>query len=160
MLKESNLKFTTSLIYLSIALFVFIIVRDQSGFGTAAQKEFRLSAANFQEYQNKLKTELGITTTEVSGVDIYNGKCIACHQFDSKLVGPPYNEVLPKYEGKKEELIDFILNPVKVNPEYPSMPNQGLKPNEAEAVAEYLIKTYEERQGGGSSKSESDTTSN
>lgn len=155
MLKESHLKFTTSLIYLSIALFVFVIIRDQSAFGTAADKEFRLSSAKFKDYQQQLKADLGITTAEVRGVDIYNGKCVACHQFDSKLVGPPYNEVLPKYVGNKEELVDFILNPVKVNPEYPSMPNQGLKPNEAEAVADYLISTYKESQGGGT---ESDTT--
>jgi hypothetical protein len=32
---------------------------------------------------------------------------------------------------------------VKVNPEYTAMPNQGLKPKEAEAVADYIIKIYQ-----------------
>jgi len=41
-------------------------------------------------------------------------------------------------------LVDFVMNPVKKNPEYPSMPNQGLKPNEAKAVAEYILKVYSE----------------
>jgi len=38
----------------------------------------------------------------------------------------------------------FIRNPVKVNPDYPQMPNPGLKPNEARALAKYLLETYQE----------------
>jgi cytochrome c len=49
---------------------------------------------------------------------------------------------MPKYEGKKDLLVKFILNPVKINPDYPAMPNPGLKPKEAEAIAEYLLTTY------------------
>jgi cytochrome c1 len=59
------------------------------------------------------------------------------------LVGPPYNEVLPKYVNNKDALVQFILNPQKINPAYPAMPNQGLKPNEARAVAEYILSTYQ-----------------
>ncbi|MFA7229220.1 MAG: c-type cytochrome, partial [Melioribacteraceae bacterium] len=92
-------------------------------------------------YQQQLQEKMG-TAAPVSGLDIYNGKCIACHNFDRKIVGPPYNQTLPKYEGKKDLLVKYILNPVKINPEYPAMPNQGLKPNEADAVAEYLLTTY------------------
>lgn len=89
-----------------------------------------------------LLAESGIGIVQISGADIYNGKCIACHQFDKKVVGPPYKETLPKYEGKMDELIKFISNPVKINAEYPAMPNQGLKPNEAKAIAEYIMATY------------------
>ena len=77
--------------------------------------------------------------------DIYDAKCIACHRFDTKLVGPAYNDVLPKYDGKREELISFILNPTKINPEFTAMPNQGLKPKEAEAIADYIVKTYQSK---------------
>ena len=31
---------------------------------------------------------------------------------------------------------------MKKNPDYPAMPNQGLKPKEAEAIADYLMITY------------------
>ena len=31
------------------------------------------------------------------------------------------------------------MNPVKVNPAYPNMPNQGLKPAEADSIAHYLV---------------------
>jgi cytochrome c len=52
--------------------------------------------------------------------------------------------VLPKYAGNKEQLVAFIRNPVKVDPAYPPMPNPGLKPNEADAVAAYLLERFEE----------------
>ncbi len=47
--------------------------------------------------------------------------------------------MIPKYAGKEAQLVAFIRNPVKVNPDYPPMPNPGLKPNEAKAVAKYLL---------------------
>mgnify|MGYP005843183245 CR=1 FL=1 len=58
------------------------------------------------------------------------------------MVGPPYNQVLTKYEGKMDELIGFILNPVKVDPAYPPMPNQGLRRDEAKNIAEYLMQQH------------------
>ena len=95
-------------------------------------------------YEEEFKASLGLASMDISGEDIYNGKCVACHQFDQVLVGPPYKEVLPKYENDQEALAQFILNPVKINENYPAMPNQGLKPNEAKAVAEYLLETYKQ----------------
>lgn len=142
MLKESSAKFASLLIYLFVLLFAFLIIKDQYAFDTSTKKQFALLAANYEEYQKKVKEEFGLVAEVINGADIYNGKCIACHQFDRKLVGPPYQEVLPKYDGKRDELVQFVLNPVKVNPEYPPMPNQGLKPKEAEAVVDYILSTY------------------
>jgi cytochrome c len=51
---------------------------------------------------------------------------------------------MPKYQGKKDALVAFILNPVKVNPAYPPMPNQGLRPAEAESIATYLLRRVAE----------------
>ena len=41
----------------------------------------------------------------------------------------------------------FIRNPVKVDPAYPPMPNPGLKPQEAEAVATYMLEHFEKEKG-------------
>lgn len=142
MIKESNVKFSSMIIYLFVIVFAFIIIKDQYAFDTSTKKQFVLLASNYEAYQQKVKEEFGLAVESISGIDIYNGKCIACHQFDKKLVGPPYNETLPKYDGKKDALIQFILNPVKVNSDYPAMPSQGLKPKEAEAIADYLLSTY------------------
>ena len=51
-------------------------------------------------------------------------------------------DVLPKYVGKEAQLVAFIRNPVKVDPAYPPMPNPGLKPQEADAVAKYLLEEF------------------
>jgi cytochrome c len=75
-----------------------------------------------------------------TGEDIYTARCFACHLFDQKKVGPPYFKTIPKYEGKKAELVAFILNPTKVDPAYPPMPNQGLRLAEADSIASYIIR--------------------
>ena len=144
MYKESNPNLGGSVIFVFLLLISTIIYKDQLAFETTSQSELRELNLEYELYVTKIKDKAGIQeVVEISGEDIYNAKCIACHRFDTKLVGPPYNDVLPKYEGKRDGLVDFILNPVKVNPEYTAMPNQGLKPKEAEAVADYIIKIYQ-----------------
>ena len=142
MLKESSTKYNSSVIFLVILTVFVLIIRDQYSFDVSTKKQFAVLAANYDAYQAKINEQLGIGGAAMSGADIYNGRCIACHTFDKKIVGPPYNSTMPKYEGKKDLLVKFIMNPVKVNPDYPAMPSQGLKPKEAEAVAEYLLTTY------------------
>jgi len=148
MLKESAIEsgerksnYSSIIIFLLVIVFVVLVIKDQFAFDTSTKMQTEILAKQYDAYQAKLREELGIAAP-ISGADIYNGRCIACHNFDKKIVGPPYNSTLPKYEGKKDLLVKFILNPVKVNPDYPAMPNQGLKPKEAEAIAEYLLNTY------------------
>ncbi|MCH7974410.1 MAG: cytochrome C [Bacteroidetes bacterium] len=75
---------------------------------------------------------------------MYNIKCGSCHKFDRKLVGPPHNEVVPKYFDKETQLVAFIRNPARVDPNFPAMPNLGLKPAEAKAVADYVLQKVKE----------------
>ncbi len=143
MYKESKTNLGGSALFVFLLLFSVIIYKDQLAFDTTSKTEMRELNQAYELYVAKIKDKAGIQEIVViSGEDIYNAKCIACHRFDTKLVGPPYNDVLPKYEGKRDALVDFILNPVKVNPEYTAMPNQGLKPKEAEAVADYIVEIY------------------
>ena len=139
-----TLSWETALLFVVI-FFVIVIVKDQLTFDTSSQKQFISLVNNYAEYQAKVAEELGIGGAPISGEEIYNGRCIACHQFEQKLVGPPHKDVLPKYDGNLDGLVNYILNPVKVDPNYPPMPAQGLKPAEAQAVAEYITKVYEEK---------------
>ena len=148
MLKESivtsggaGVKYSSSLIYLLVLIFALLVIKDQFAFDTSTKMQTAILVSEYDAYQIKIQEEMGVSAP-ISGLDIYNSRCISCHNFDKKIVGPPYNSTLPKYEGKKDLLVKYILNPVKVNPDYPAMPNQGLKPKEAEAVAEYLLTTY------------------
>lgn len=146
MYKNSNTKLSPLTLFVFLILLATLIYRDQLAFNTATQLQVLKVEKEYDLYAAKLKEEAGISTiVAISGEDIYNGKCIACHRFNEKLVGPAYNEVLPKYENKRDALVSFILNPQKINPDYPAMPNQGLKPKEAEAIADYIVKVYNEK---------------
>jgi cytochrome c len=143
MYKESKTHLNGSLVFVFLILVSVIIYKDQMAFETTSAKQIYNLGLEYNLFAEKLKEEAGIfEIAEVNGEDIYNAKCIACHKFDSKLVGPAYNDVLPKYDGKRQELVDFILSPQKINPEFTAMPNQGLKPREAEAIADYIVKIY------------------
>jgi cytochrome c len=73
------------------------------------------------------------------GKKVFDTVCSACHRFDSKVVGPPLNDVVPKYKGDVAKLKGFIRNPVKVNPALPAMPKPAIKEDEVDAVARYLL---------------------
>lgn len=145
MLKEDSVKYVNAVVFIFVLSYSLLVVREQYTFDTATKSHFAFLSNEYDTYEMKLKQEAGLVKVSISGEEIYNGKCIACHQFDRRVVGPAHNDVLPKYEGKKDALVKFILNPVKVNPEYPAMPNQGLKPNEAEAVADYMLTHYKKK---------------
>jgi cytochrome c len=119
------------------------IAVDSLAIGTATRGHAVLLSAQHEKNLEELKTSLGVSMITFTGEDLYNAKCQACHLFDQKKVGPPYFETVPKYEGKKSELVTFILNPVKKDPAYPPMPNQGLRPAEADSVAGYIQRRVE-----------------
>jgi cytochrome c len=115
MLKESSLRFRNSALFLFLIFFVFMIIKDQYAFETSSQIQFKELASNYAEYEEELKIEFGTFVESISGADIYNGRCMSLViSLIKKLVGPPYNSVLPKYEGDLEALSTYILNPVKL----------------------------------------------
>ena len=124
----------------SIASF---IISDQKAMATATKFQSASLSAEFDKYLAGLNGEG--KTVSINASEIYQVKCASCHKWDQKLVGPAHLDVLPKYVGKEAQLIAFIRNPVKVDPAYPPMPNPGLKPNEADALAKYLLETYNEK---------------
>jgi cytochrome c551/c552 len=120
--------------------FSFTIVKDQLIFGNAVKDHLKTVFAKSDELEKE--TIALVTASGTKGInpeEIFNAKCSACHRFDVKLVGPPYQQTVPKYNGDVNKLSEFIYNPVKVNADYPPMPNQGLKKKEADAMAQWLI---------------------
>lgn len=103
----------------------------------AQEAEATKAAAKAQFMPKNEESDLKI------GENLFKTKCSACHRFDMKVVGPAYKDVLPKYKGHMDKLAAFILNPVKVNPALPPMPNQGLTPKEAQAAAKYIMHRFE-----------------
>ena len=144
MYKESKTNLGANTVLVFLILISLIVYKNQLAFNTSTQPQMVNLDKQYELYVSEVRDKAGIEAiVEINGEDIYNAKCIACHQFEQKLVGPAYNDVLPKYDGKRDELVSYILNPYKIDPEYPAMPNQGLKPMEAEAIADYIVSIYQ-----------------
>jgi cytochrome c len=140
--KESRGGYVAYAFYaLGVAL-VLLFTKDQVAIRNATKGQAAAVAAVFDRDVEDLQGRIGIVMAAMTGQDIYNAKCSACHLFDQKKVGPPYKDVIPKYAGRKPQLIGFILNPVKMDPAYPNMPNQGLKPSEADSIASFLLAKF------------------
>lgn len=131
--------------YLLVIVVLFVltsVINDQMLIAGSNRVHYTMLNTNFENYLAELK---GIDKAPViNAEEIYKVSCSSCHTFDKKLVGPPHNEVIPKYFNNENQLVAFIRNPVRVNNEYPPMPNPGLKPDEAKAVAEYIISKVKE----------------
>jgi cytochrome c len=132
-------------IYVSLLLVMIIgalgfqVTKNQVALHIATADHAAALAGAFDRNTEELRASLGVVAKQMTGEDIYNARCSACHLFDQKKIGPPYKDVIVKYAGKKPALIAFVLNPVKVNPAYPNMPAQGLRPSEADSIATYLL---------------------
>jgi len=146
MLKNSEIKFNIHVFGLFIFTFLIVIISDQVSSGNAIKEHTLLLTYKADELRNELNLRrmAGIAgETEVSekkGEFIFNRICSQCHRFDRRLVGPPLDIVLPKYENKKEDLEAFIQSPAKKNPGYPPMPKLGLKEEEIVSVTKYILK--------------------
>jgi cytochrome c len=135
-------KFTALLFFSLLLMVLTIIISDQLVINNSTKVSSAMLAVKYDEILADLKGEGG--PVELNGEEIYDIRCASCHKFDIKLVGPPHNEVVPKYIGKEKELIAYIKNPTKIDPNYPPMPNPGLKPNEVKAVADYVLSRVKE----------------
>lgn len=140
--RNNRMNYTSFAFYLVILVFFFTIIKEQSAFTVANKQQFAYLADEYKQYETAKLALLGKSEEKIDGEELYKVKCTACHQFEQRLVGPPHKLVLAKYIGKKEELVKFLLNPVKIDPQYPAMPNQALKPKEAEAIADYMFEHY------------------
>lgn len=138
MFKNSDTNAATSVFILVFLLVTFNILKDQAVLGNAIHENTKEITRLADEHEKEARSK----TMQSSGVDvaaIFTQKCSACHKFDQKLVGPAYDQVIPKYNGDVKKLGDYIFNPQKIDPAFPPMPNQGLKKKEANAMAQWLI---------------------
>ena len=126
---------------LFILMFLAVILCDQAAAGNAYQGGpspiGQLAAEKVGKAGEK---PAGADATALEkGKKVFDAVCSVCHRFDSQVVGPPLNDVVPKYKGDVAKLKGFIRNPVKVNPALPAMPKPAIKEDEVDAVARYLL---------------------
>jgi cytochrome c len=141
MVKNSDLKYSGAVFYMVLFTLLALIIKDQLALHNSTEVQSAVMEVKFEKMMAAL-TGTGKEVKAISGEQIYKNICSSCHSFDHKVVGPPYEQTLPKYEGHIDQLIAFIRNPVKKNPGYPPMPNPGLTPVEADSIAHYIMATY------------------
>lgn len=140
---KNEYKFSSFVFFILILASISLIIKDQKAMSNSTELHSLALSTEYNKMLAELKGE-GIEAV-INAKELYDIRCSSCHRFDQKLVGPAHLDVLPKYAGKEAQLVAFIRNPVKVDPAYPPMPNLGLKPQEAEAVAKYLLEELEKR---------------
>ncbi len=138
MYKNSDVRYSVHIFYVALFILMALVVKDQLTIGNATKKQSEKLAANFEQVMQKLTAPT--KKVKISGKEIYTNICSACHAFDHKVVGPPYEQTLPTFKGNVDELVKFILHPTHKVPGYPDMPNPGLNPAQARAVATYILK--------------------
>ena len=126
---------------LFILMFLAVILCDQAAAGNAYQGGPSSIGPLAAEKVGKTggKPASADAAALEKGKKVFDTVCSVCHRFDSQIVGPPLNDVVPKYKGDVAKLKGFIRNPVKVNPALPSMPKPAIKEDEVDAVARYLL---------------------
>jgi cytochrome c len=137
---------SASLLFI-LFLFVFALtgVGDQLTLVNATREYSAALVEEGEEIRAQIAIEREAQRGEAVAVDVARGQelsetvCMTCHRMDERLVGPPLNSVLPKYAGSIDELVSFILNPSKVDPDYPPMPSPGLPLGDVKSVAAYLL---------------------
>ncbi|MBI2429426.1 MAG: c-type cytochrome [Ignavibacteriales bacterium] len=142
MMKSFESKFAALAFYVLIISIVSVVIADTNSFAGATKKHSSFLAYQYDKHHEELLAAMGISLKVISGEEIFSAKCSACHEFGIKKVGPAYKDVLPKYENDRAKLLSFVLNPQKMDPAFPPMPNQGLKPAEADSIAAYIMRMY------------------
>jgi len=151
-LQSSRPRYGATTFILFLVVFVLSSAFDLRAMANANREHARLLGQAHEKKVMEREAELEVRMAELSGKNLgeetFKRVCTQCHSFDTKLVGPALMTVLPKYRGNVEGLKAFILNPTKVDPAFPPMPNPGLTPAQAEAVARYELGHLETAAGG------------
>ena len=142
MMKSFESKYAALAFYVLVCSIVSMVIADTNSFAGATKKHSSFLAYQYDKHHEELLAAMGISLKVISGEEIFSAKCSACHEFGAKKVGPAYKDVLPKYENDRAKLLSFVLNPQKMDPAFPPMPNQGLKPAEADSIAAYIMRMY------------------
>jgi mono/diheme cytochrome c family protein len=148
-LKAKTTRFATATFVVFLGAYLLVSINDQTTMVNANAEHRGLAVIEAQRVHEEREAMLQSLAAKAGGPsrgeEIFKGQCMACHRFDSRLVGPPLEQVLPKYKDDLSTLKKFVKNPHKVNPDYPPMPALGLSESDVDAVVGYVMGQLQER---------------
>jgi cytochrome c len=149
-LRSREPRFGATTFTLFLIVFALAGSFDLRAMANANREHARVIEQAAEQHQLEREAELEAAMAAASGKNLgeetYNRVCVQCHKFEEKVVGPALKDVLGKYNA--ESLKAFILSPTKIDPAFPPMPNPGLTPAQAAAVAAYELEHYASLTGG------------
>jgi cytochrome c len=150
-LRARMTRFSGATLVVFLVAYLLAIVTDQKTMVNANAEHRAIAVVEADRLQEEREAMLEEMAAGAGGVErgkeIFTGQCMACHRFDSRLVGPPLREVLPKYKDDVATLKKFVKNPYKINPDFPPMPALGLSDSDVDAVVEYVLGQLKEQSG-------------
>jgi len=109
---------------LTVYMMMFTLMLFMLSFEACGENE----AFGVGPVKEELKLEPINDNMVARGRDLFNVKCVACHKFDSRLVGPPLKDVTKR--RRPEWIMNQILNPLEMTQK---------DPVSKELFAQYLI---------------------
>ncbi|GAB4330857.1 MAG: hypothetical protein Kow0099_01740 [Candidatus Abyssubacteria bacterium] len=108
----------------------------------------------FAELAQFREVEAAEEPTPETGEQLFKRFCSSCHATNRTLVGPSIEYMRDKYAGKPEQMIEFVLKPVRVNPDLPAMPSPGTDRRQTEKIVDHILKPAEEKRAEPEKKEE------
>lgn len=141
-----------------ILLFTIVSVDSCSNSSTASEQIFTETSPGVFEFKNQnnskgigtvkeIKLESIDATLAEKGKGLFDTKCVACHKFDMKLIGPPLKGITSR--RTPEWTMNMMLNPIEMAQtdtiaksvfevlKVQIVP-QGLNQDDARSIFEYL----------------------
>ena len=86
-----------------------------------------------------------VITVDADGAEVvYNGICAGCHAYNVRLIGPPAFVIQAQYGDDAKAIADYVANPERRRPDFPSMPPQSHVSEEMRLlVAQYMLSLTE-----------------
>jgi len=110
------------------------LLREPHSVAEQRTKEYEVALASFLE---AYKPEEGAAV--LSGEEMFARYCTSCHARGRRLVGPPVEYMVEKYGQKHDEMVKYVLNPSKINPDLPRMPKPPIDEAQVGTIVEYLL---------------------
>lgn len=146
-MKSNNNSLAKYAFFIFLLAFSLLAVKEKLAFSTTNHEHILTLNEEYKKHKEEFLASMGVAEVKVNGADVYN-RCMACHRDEDSPTAPAHKSIIGKYLSQsdpKAALVAFISNPVPVNPKWSPMPNQGLTPQEVQAVAEFMLQKY----GGG-----------
>jgi hypothetical protein len=111
-------------IVLTVSVMLFTLMLFMISFQACGERE----EFGIGPVKEEMKLEPVNDVMAARGKELFNVKCVACHKFDSRLVGPPLKDVTKR--RRPEWIMNQMLNPLEMTQK---------DPVSKELFAQYLV---------------------